>query len=151
MTISIVSRRASIKRGFSLIELMITVAIIAILAAIAYPSYTNHVMKSRRADGREMLMRVAAAQERYYTRLNAYTNTLAHLGLASGASENGYYVISSAAVAVGAGGTAPATQQSYLLTATPQAAQAADKCGNLTLNNVGTRDRSGDDTNGRCW
>lgn len=140
-------------RGFTLIELLVTVAIVAILAAIAYPSYSAQIMKSRRADGREMLLRVAAAQERFYTTRNAYTNTLSELGINSGDSESRYYVITSAAGPVAAGGTPPATQQTYVLTATPQGAQAADKCVNLTLSNAGERDYSGPhpSTNGNCW
>src|SRR5690606_11790491 len=62
-------------RGFTLIELMIVVAIVAILAAIAYPSYINYIQRTRRADGHEMLMRMAAAQERYYTNYNHYAKT----------------------------------------------------------------------------
>ncbi|GAI02651.1 unnamed protein product, partial [marine sediment metagenome] len=56
--------RSSAKKGFTLIELMIVVAVIAILAAIAYPSYTRYVYRARRADGQDLLMRIAAAQER---------------------------------------------------------------------------------------
>lgn len=51
--------------GFTLIEVMIVVAIVAILAAIAYPSYSDYAFRTRRADGKEMMMRVASAQERY--------------------------------------------------------------------------------------
>ena len=53
-----------INRGFTLVELMIVVAIVAILAAIGYPSYQNSVQKSRRADGRAALQEAAARQER---------------------------------------------------------------------------------------
>lgn len=132
-------------RGFTLIELVIVMAIVAILAAIAYPSYQNYLMRSRRADGREMLQRIAAAQERFYTNRNTYTTdltTAAGLNLGTTSSEAGHYTV---AIAVAAGG------QSYTLTATPQGIQASDACANLTVNNVGARGYSGAQTNGSCW
>ncbi|MEB2317016.1 MAG: prepilin-type N-terminal cleavage/methylation domain-containing protein, partial [Xanthomonadaceae bacterium] len=71
--------RHPIQRGFTLIEVMVVVAIVAILAAIAYPSYSDYAFRARRVDGKEMMMRVAAAQERYYTNLNSYA-TVTQLG-----------------------------------------------------------------------
>ncbi len=127
-------------RGFTLIEMMIVVAIIAIIAAVAYPSYTNHVMRSRRADGKELLMRMAAAQERHYTNLNRY-GSVADLGLGN-TSDNRYYEVE---VELGDG------DQTYTLTAAPQGPQTTDKCGDLTLTNTGFKDKSGDETNGKCW
>jgi type IV pilus assembly protein PilE len=59
-----------IAKGFSLIELMIVVAVIAILASLAYYNYSRYAFRTRRADGREMLLRVAAAQERFFTNTN---------------------------------------------------------------------------------
>ena len=60
------------QRGFTLIELMITVAVIAILAAIAYPSYQDSIRKSRRTDGKNALTQAVANMERYYTEKNTY-------------------------------------------------------------------------------
>jgi type IV pilus assembly protein PilE len=86
------------ERGFTLIELMIAVAIIGILAGIAYPAYTNHVDRSRRSEGISMLLIVASQQERYYTQNNRYA-TPAELG-ADGVgnlqSESGYYNVTTA-------------------------------------------------------
>lgn len=133
------------QRGFTLIELAVAVAIVGILAAIAYPSYVSYMERSRRTEGRELLARVAAAQERFYTTRNQYTadlTTAAGLNLATVLSEGGHYAV---AVAVAGDG------QSYVLTAQTQGAQDKDKCGNLTVDNIGVRGYSGDESNGRCW
>lgn len=65
-----------IEKGFTLIEVVIVVAIVAILAAIAYPSYQDSVRKARRADAAEVLMRIAQAQERHFTRFGQYAGVL---------------------------------------------------------------------------
>ncbi|WP_419483238.1 type IV pilin protein [Dokdonella sp.] len=127
-------------KAFTLIEMMIVVAIVAIIAAVAYPSYANYAFRARRVDGQEFLMRLAAAQERYYTNLNQYA-TMAQLGLGT-TSEKGHYT-GSVALAN--------SNQTYTLTATATGVQAADKCGNLTLTNTGAKDQTGDETNGKCW
>ncbi len=128
-------------RGFTLIELVVVVIIISMLAAIAYPNYIDYVFRARRADGKEMMMRIASAQERYYTNLNRYTNDLATLGLGN-TSEGGFYTFG---IVLGN------VNQTYTVTATPVGAQALDKCGNLTLTSSGFKDRSGNDNNGKCW
>ncbi len=134
------------RKGFTLIELMITVAIIAILAAIAYPSYTNYIHRAHRADGKELGMRVASAEERYYTNLNTYTTDMKALSLstivATADSENGFY---KASVLTGNAG------QTYVLTLTPTGVQSDDKCGNLTIDNTGSKGWSGNENNGKCW
>lgn len=68
-------------RGFTLIELMITVVVIGILVAIAYPAYTSQVQRSRRADAVALLSVVAQAQERYRTNQSTYGSTLSAIGV----------------------------------------------------------------------
>jgi type IV pilus assembly protein PilE len=136
----------SLKRsaGFTLIELMIVVAIVAILAALAYPAYNRYGFRARRADGKEFLMRIAAAEERFFTTNNVYTSTIGvgGLGFTGTTSEQKYYTV---AVALGAG------SQSYTLTATPALGQTTDTCGNLVLSSAGNKTYSGSQTNGACW
>jgi len=135
-------------RGFTLLELMIVVVIIAIIASFALYNYGRYGYRARRADGKDLLVRVAAAEERYFTNTNTYTSDLTDaptdggLGFASTDSEKGYYTI---AVTVSNGGA------SYLLTATNQNEQANDKCGALTLTDTGVKGQSGDESNGKCW
>ncbi len=66
--------------GMTLIELMITVAIIGILASIAYPSYTEFVVRSNRSEAQRELMRIANMQEQYYVDNRTYTNNMTLLG-----------------------------------------------------------------------
>lgn len=136
------------KRGFTLIELMVVVAIIAILAAIAVPAYGRYAFRARRADGQELLLRIANAQERHYATFNRY-GSLADIGFASPApSEKGFYNVSV---------TIPASSgsQAYTATASAVGVQANDACGALTIDNVGLKTPGPTDTsassNGSCW
>lgn len=116
-------------RGFTLIELMIVVAIVAILGMIAVPAYNNSTIKARRSDGQTALMDVMAREERYFTERNTYTTSLAALP-ASATSQEGFYTISAAACGSG-------VTSCVILTATAQGGQAPD--GNLTLDSRGQK------------
>jgi len=80
--------------GFTLIELMIVVAIIGIIGAVAFPSYDSYMKKSRRADAKVGLAKIVDRQERFYIQNNVYTTAFADLGFTDGNSEEGYYLFS---------------------------------------------------------
>ncbi len=129
-------------RGFTLIELMIVVAIIGILAAIAYPSYDEYIKRGNRTEGQAFLSDVAARQERYFSQNNKYITAvgdIAKLGLSGANSPTSKYTIT---IAAGGGG--------YVLTANQQFGDT--KCGNLSLNALGEKDRSGSGKSvNDCW
>lgn len=132
-------------KGFTLIELMIAVAIIGIVAAITYPSYTDYVARTNRAEGQQELVRIANLMEQYFLDHRAYPTDLSKLGLTvSGGGvftgENLYKVTA-----------AQSNNFDYTLTATPQGVQASRdaNCGSLTLDSLGTKGADGNAA--ECW
>jgi type IV pilus assembly protein PilE len=128
-------------RGLTLVELMVVVAVMAIIATIAYPIYTNQVQKSRRADAKAALESIALAQERWYTINSSYAVTLSSLQISAdlqgGASDSGYYN-----VALAGGG------QTFTATATATGAQSGDSgCATFAVNHLGVKTA----TSANCW
>ena len=154
--------------GFTLIELMITVAIIGILASIAIPSYQDSVSKSRRADVKGVLVNLANAMERRFTQTNSYcdggggagaalancggagldTGTPAGIGFAVPNETAAFYTVTISQIT---NIDATTTQGGgYTLSAAPTGAQANDKCGTLTLTHTGNKGNSSG-TLAECW
>lgn len=151
------------QRGFTLIELMIVVAIVGIVAAFAYPSYMDQIRKSRRADALIGLQGVTQRQEDYFTRNYSYANSLSALGYGAGTttdSPEDYYSLQLATLTPSAcDGTRIAPCTGYEVSATPVAgtSQAGDKkCQRFILNHLGRKAANDDsatvtDTTSICW
>ncbi len=134
-------------RGFTLIEMMITVAIAAILVAIALPNYTEYVRRGARSEARAGLQQAAQWMERAATATGIYPLTAAFPANLRRV-QSGRYEIS---LESPTGGIEADRGRTFTLTATPQGPQAGDKCGNLILTHTGVRDRSGTETVQNCW
>ena len=130
--------------GFTLIELAVVVAVVAIIAMIAFPSYTAAMQKSRRTEGKTLLQTIMAAEERYYTNFNRYTNDTgtSGLGVATDSEPGRYYALTKVSLSEDA--------QSVSLVVAPQNAQQSDRCGNLALDSIGRRGASMGET-ADCW
>lgn len=114
------------KNGFTLIELLITIAIIAIIATMAYPSYQDSVRKTKRTIAQADLMELASFMERKYTETNSYSSaSLALPFTTSPKDSNPAYNL-----------TKVSNSASYTLTATPVGGQLNDSCGTMTLDNT---------------
>ena len=146
------------QRGFTLIEIMVVVAIVLTLSAIAMPSYTEHVKRSKSAEAKAQLLETAQFMQRFYSQNDSYAQTRAGVAVAipdalarvprttATGSEN--YTISLGAPA--------ATVATFVIRAVPRTggSMASDKCGSFTLNQAGQRGVIGNaagSTADSCW
>lgn len=114
--------------GFSLVELLVTIMVIGILAAVAFGSYQSHIRKGRRADAQAFLMDLVQRQQQYFTDSRAYATDVATLNNPLPASLSSFYTVQVATAA---------TPPTFTITATAVGSQLSD--GNLTINNSGAK------------
>ena len=145
-------RPPAVGRGFTLIEVMITVAIIAILAAVAYPSYVNHVAKGNRAEGRAAVMKMLLDQERYFTQMNTYVAVDASAtagqplqNFSGSARATSKYLVGAAACSA-----QQPLNHCVLVTAVPQFGGGDAQVGSLTATSAGARGCTGSKP-ALCW
>jgi len=135
--------------GFTLIELMIAVALVGLLTALALPSYKKQILKSHRTDAKTALLDLASREERYMSVNQTYTNS----GTALGFSANfPISVPSGNAATYTLSVTLSNSNANYTLTATPAGNQAQDSCGTYTLTSLGVSGVTGAISSAAdCW
>jgi type IV pilus assembly protein PilE len=144
--------------GFSLVELMIVIAIIGIIAGIAYPSYNNHLLKGRRAEAQVALLDLLQQQERYMTQRNTYiafstassgvtTPTVPFKSFSGDNLSSSKYLLSAESCPATGGGSL-AINECVRVVATPR--QADPQAGALRITSTGTKDCTGTQPE-VCW
>ena len=129
-------------RGFTLIELMIVLAILSIIVAVGYPSYMEHIKKSRRAEGMGQLLDLADRMERAYSDRGTYPTSVSDV-LYTATTDGGFYILS----------IVSANNVAYTVSAAPTSLgrQNDDKCQTFTLTSLGQKSISGSVPNSQCW
>ena len=137
--------------GFSLIELMIVVAIIAIISAVAFPAYKKQTLKGHRVDAKSAVLEAAAREEKFFATNNRYSNTAAELNYAALPFNvvSGTQTVYVLTIAVNAAKT------TYTVTATPSGDQQNDACYTYVIDNLGSQSNQGAggaaNSTAGCW
>jgi len=135
-------------KGFSLIELMIVIAILGILVSVALPSYNSYIIRSKRTECRAAIMQVMQQQERYFTQQNtylAYASNTASIPMLQFSGDN----IGNSACTISAAACSGSTVGACVLV-TGAPAYTDPVVGNITMQSDGTKGCSGTDQN-KCW
>jgi len=157
MQLRTAARSSRPRRGFSLIELMIVVAVATILFALAVPSYITYIRQSRRTEAKTALLDLAAREERYLsTNPAAYTAVPGNLGYTAFGIPvgNGYYFLTVCSPATVACAPNPPPAPSYSVLATPVAGQSQvndAQCTSFSVDSTGQQFATGSQTAAYCW
>jgi type IV pilus assembly protein PilE len=127
--------------GFTLIELMIVLAVLSIIVAIGYPSYQEHIKKSRRAEGMGQLLTLADRMERAYSDTGTYPTNVSEIYTAT--TDSGLYTLS----------IVSANNVSFTISAAPTSVknQDDDKCKTFTLTSLGDQSVTDNSLKDQCW
>lgn len=118
-------------RGFTLVEIMVAVAIIGVLAAVGYPMYTAHIVKGNRGAAQSHLLELAQAETEYMLDARTYADSVAALNMTTPAPVSAYYTISIEVT--------PGTPASYVISAAPIAGKRQDGDGTLSIDSTGKK------------
>ena len=148
------TKPASKRRGFSLIELMVVVAIVAIISAFAYPSYQRYVVKAKRSVAQNALLQVADRQQQFFMDNKRYASDMTDLGFPADpyiVSDEGSSTVASDLEAVYSMSLSNVTTTTWTVTAAPLHGQLSRDgyCGSLSVTHAGTKGKSG--TSDKCW
>ena len=148
------TRHASSQLGFTLIELMIVVAIVAILSAIAYPSYERYVIKTKRSVAQSALLQVADRQQQFFMDNKQFAADLTNLGFPANPyvlNDDGASTVASDTQAVYSVSLSNVTATTWTATAAPLQGQLSrdSYCGNLSLTQAGAQGKTG--SSDKCW
>lgn len=145
---------AAAMRGVTLIELMVVVAIVAIMFAVAFPSYERYIVRSKRAVGQNVLMQVADRQQQFFMDRKQYAANLTNLGFTANpfiVDDDGSSTVATDPDAVYSVSLSNVTATTYTVTAAPVGGQLKrdTQCGSLTMTQAGAKGYTGSGSN--CW